>query len=163
MIAVTSDAHLTRTIDAPLDRVWSALTEPAELVSWFWPPAFGTQVELDARPGGTVRIIAPGRLAVRGRCLVADPPHRFAFTWQWDGEELATTVRLDLSSVDDGGTRLTVQHQGFPDDATRDDHVTGWSDCLARLAVALARPEEPGPPSKPGLSPDVRAAPPRIA
>jgi uncharacterized protein YndB with AHSA1/START domain len=135
-----TELRVERTLTAPPERVWRAFTDPAALARWFWPASINTTVSVDLRPGGTLRIEAPGQMAVQGEYTEIDPPRRLAFTWRWDGDPTGTTVRLDLSPVDDG-TQLVLVHKGFPDERTRADHATGWSDCLDRLPGFLAGAE----------------------
>jgi glutathione S-transferase len=128
---------MDRMLAASPMRVWHALTDPDALTRWFWPAALHPVAEVDLRPGGKLRIEAPGQMAVEGEFLRIDEPRVLEFTWCWDGEDLVTTVRVELSAVD-GGTRLVLHHGGFPDDGQRDSHATGWSDCLARLPGYLS-------------------------
>src|SRR5438128_5695654 len=45
---------ITRTFDAPRDKVWKAWTEREQLLQWFGPKGFKmTTAKLDLRPGGT--------------------------------------------------------------------------------------------------------------
>src|SRR5215471_8905216 len=45
---------ISRTFDAPLDRVWKAWTVSEELEKWFGPKGFKLEIAtLDFRPGGT--------------------------------------------------------------------------------------------------------------
>ena len=51
------DLVLERTIDAPIDLVWKAYTDPNHLKKWFAPRPFEiTECELDLKPGGIFRI-----------------------------------------------------------------------------------------------------------
>ena len=51
------DLVLERTIEAPIDLVWKAYTDPNHLKQWFAPKPYEiTECELDLRPGGTFRI-----------------------------------------------------------------------------------------------------------
>lgn len=51
------DLVLERTLDAPLDLVWKAYTDPEQLKQWFAPRPYQiTECELDLRPGGIFRI-----------------------------------------------------------------------------------------------------------
>ncbi|HEY1143923.1 MAG TPA: SRPBCC family protein [Sphingomicrobium sp.] len=51
------DLVLERTIDAPIDLVWKAYTNPEHLKRWFAPRPYEiTECELDLRPGGVFRI-----------------------------------------------------------------------------------------------------------
>ena len=55
------DLVLERTIDAPIDLVWRAYTDPEHLKQWFAPKPYEiTECELDLTPGGTFRIRMTG-------------------------------------------------------------------------------------------------------
>jgi uncharacterized protein YndB with AHSA1/START domain len=51
------DLVLERTLDAPVNLVWKAYTDPQHLKQWFAPKPYEiTECELDLRPGGIFRI-----------------------------------------------------------------------------------------------------------
>ena len=51
------DLVLERTLDAPIDLVWKAYTDPEHLKQWFSPKPYEiSECELDLRPGGIFRI-----------------------------------------------------------------------------------------------------------
>jgi uncharacterized protein YndB with AHSA1/START domain len=51
------DLVLERTLDAPLDLVWKAYTDPNHLKQWFAPKPYQiSEIDLDLRPGGIFRI-----------------------------------------------------------------------------------------------------------
>jgi uncharacterized protein YndB with AHSA1/START domain len=128
------DLTVRRTLPFPVESVWRALTDPGALAAWFWPAGFGVVAQTDPRPDGAYRIASPDKgMAVGGRYLSVEPGTRLTFTWQWDDEDLVTTVTITLAP----DTELTLTHEGFPDEAQRDNHVTGWSDCLDRLPAWL--------------------------
>ena len=55
------DLVLERTLDAPIDLVWNAYTDPDHLKQWFAPRPYQiTECELDLRPGGIFRIRMTG-------------------------------------------------------------------------------------------------------
>lgn len=55
------DLVLERTIDAPLDLVWKAYTDPEHLKRWFAPKPYEiSELELDLKPGGIFRIRMTG-------------------------------------------------------------------------------------------------------
>jgi uncharacterized protein YndB with AHSA1/START domain len=135
---MTTELHIRRTLTAPPDRVWRALTDPAALAAWFWPRRFAPTAEVDLRVGGRYRIAGPGvGLAVAGEYVTVEPPQRLVFTWRWDGEPDETLVTVVLTANGEH-TDLAVTHERFTGDAQRDDHAKGWSDCLDRLPAWLA-------------------------
>ena len=55
------DLVLERTLDAPIDLVWTAYTDPDHIKQWFAPRPYQiTECELDLRPGGIFRIRMTG-------------------------------------------------------------------------------------------------------
>ena len=60
-MAEGNDLVLERTLDAPVELVWEAYTNPEHLKRWFAPKPFElTECELDLRPGGIFRIRMTG-------------------------------------------------------------------------------------------------------
>jgi uncharacterized protein YndB with AHSA1/START domain len=135
---MAAELRLRRTFAAPPERVWQALTDAEALAAWFWPRRLDPTAEADPRVGGRYRIAGPAAgMAVAGEYLELEPPRRLACTWSWDGEDEVTRVTVELAPVE-GGTGLELRHEGFADDAARDQHVQGWADCLDRLPGWLA-------------------------
>jgi uncharacterized protein YndB with AHSA1/START domain len=132
------ELRMRRRFAAGADQVWQGLTSPAAIEQWFWPARFATKAEADVKVGGRLRIDGmAGGIAVSGRYVTIEPPRLLSFTWIWDGEPEQTLVTAELAEAD-GQTELELAHGGFANEAARDDHVTGWSDCLDRLAAWLS-------------------------
>ena len=118
-------------LDAEQERVWRALTDPAELAAWFWPPRLAAEVTMEPTAGAAWRIASPvAGMAVGGTVLEADALGRIRFTWVWDGEQRAEPSEV----VIDVGPELTLTHTGLADGEEVANHEQGWQDCLARLA-----------------------------
>lgn len=132
-----TDIEVSRRLTASRERVWQALSSPAEFVAWFWPPRLQAIGDLDARVGGVWRIASEvAGFGVSGVFTAVDEPTLLAFTWRWDGDREETLVTVTI--VDDGdGTLLTVAHEGFATAEDAGSHVEGWSDCLDRLVASL--------------------------
>lgn len=120
-------------VDAPRDRVWRLLTDPAELPRW-WPDA----AELEPGLGGRIVLdFGPGN--VSGEITQWEPPGAFGFTWEasnMPGVRLHVSFTVD--DLGDGRSRVSVVHSGFeaaPAEA-RDAVVAGWDRFLPRLAEA---------------------------
>jgi len=134
------ELRLHRTLKAPAEQVWQALTDASALTAWFWPERLATTAQADPRTGGHYRIASPAAgMAVAGEYRVLDRPHRLCFTWQWDGDPDRTLVTIDLTPSGDE-TALNLVHSRFTSDTDRDNHIKGWSDCLDRLPGWLASP-----------------------
>ena len=108
------------------DKVWRALTEPAELAAWF-----PTTIEGERRAGASLRFSFPeNRIpAFEGEMLAYEPPSMMEFRWGPD------VVRIELRAVS-GGTELTLldtlEERGK---AARDG--AGWHSCLDALEASL--------------------------
>ena len=52
-----TDLVLERTLDAPIDLVWEAYTNPEHIKQWFAPRPYQiSEIDLDLKPGGIFRI-----------------------------------------------------------------------------------------------------------
>jgi uncharacterized protein YndB with AHSA1/START domain len=133
-------------IAAPPQKVWTALTDPDQLASWW-----GSDEEyrtydwrLELRPGAAWSCQArnaSGHLSgVSGTVLEADPPRTLAYTWKpsWQSTP-ETTVRYTLTPTDRGGTLVEVHHTGFEDAESRQEHEQGWRRVLTWLSQKGAR------------------------
>ena len=115
----------------PPERVWRALTDPAELSAWLLPNDFeaepGHRFSFDARPELGIII---------GDVLDAEPPR--LLRCQWAGAFGDTIVTFELAP-EGSGTRLHVTHRGWTDDfrGYRDGFDGGWQDKLATDLPAL--------------------------
>jgi uncharacterized protein YndB with AHSA1/START domain len=117
---------ITRTLDAPRDLVWKALTEPERLEHWWGPKGFTSSVhKLELRPGGTFlfchrssegremwgkwvyrEIVAPERLVVVSSFTDKNGnPTRHPFNPNWPLELLTTSTFTEQP----GRTTLTVR------------------------------------------------------
>lgn len=108
-------------IDAPVERVWRALTEAAELERWF---------PLDARvtpgEGGAVWMSWRNEYAAESKILEWDPPHRLVTSWGWHEEDVAPAQRTEYVLEGKGGrTLVRVTTSGFPTDPSWDGWVEG--------------------------------------
>jgi uncharacterized protein YndB with AHSA1/START domain len=112
--------RIERRLDHSVERVWRAISEPAELARWFlapvqWRPELGEVFEGE---GG------------RGEITELAPPRRIAWVW---GDEL---FRFELSPEGDGC--LLVFTHVFDDRALGAQHAAGWEIYLNRLDAHLA-------------------------
>jgi uncharacterized protein YndB with AHSA1/START domain len=138
--------ELSCTLDASRERVFEALTDPAELVTWWGPSGFTTpEVELDLRIGGRYRLgMQPpdGELFhLAGEFLGIDPPTRLAYSFWWeepDPDDRETVVRLSLDTVTDR-TLLSLWQGTFATESRLALHQSGWTDSFAKLSDRLSR------------------------
>ena len=144
MEATTINKHavrLTRRYPAAPERVFDALVNPSSLAKWFAPnDEMSVDAEFDPVPGGRYRVEMHHMLGnvytVNGVYETVDAPNKLVFTWQWEDEPMSeigeSRVTFLLKPID-GGTELTLVHDGFPVKEAADNHNKGWSGCLWRM------------------------------
>jgi len=124
----TDRIEKTVALQAPLERVWQAISDAREFGSWFGmaldgPFVAGTRVLGTITPTQVDPAVAATQAPFAGTPVVLDveavePMRRFAYRWSPDiGDDGAThgtttLVTFELEPVD-GGTRLTITESGF--------------------------------------------------
>ena len=134
---------LHRMIDAPVEAVYGAWTEPEMLCRWLAPDnAQVVRAVAEVAVGGTFLVEMQGadrrRWLTRGLYREVVPHRRLVHTWRWEGSEIETLVTVEFEPVSLGRTGLTLTHARFAEDESRDEHVRGWTGCLARLEALWA-------------------------
>jgi uncharacterized protein YndB with AHSA1/START domain len=112
--------RLERRLPHSVERVWRAVTEPAELARWFVAPVAWTPVAGEVfRAAGEV-----------GHITALDPPH--ALEWTWGVER----CRFDLTSDGDGCV-LAFTHVFNAELGPGWQHAAGWETYFNRLDAHL--------------------------
>jgi uncharacterized protein YndB with AHSA1/START domain len=136
----TSDTIIQEiAIKAPAERIFEALTNPAQRVKWWGAEGRfqTTQMESDLRPGGKWMMRGLGMggkpFAVTGEYRQIERPRLLIFTWLPDWQEGAqeTQVRFDLEEKG-GVTLVRLTHSGLTSESSRASH-RGWPQVLAWL------------------------------
>ncbi len=138
-----SHAH-ELSLEAPPERVWQAITDPAELPRWF-------PLEAAARPGqgGVLTYRWGPDISIDCRIEVWDPPRHLRTTWfepvdpsdpaGASGAPLAVDWQIDGRA---GRSVLRLVHSGFGHDAQADEEFDGtrrgWTFELSSLKHYLA-------------------------
>ena len=110
------DIHLTleRVIDAPVQRVYAAWTDPELLKQWLAPgDAVASRAVADTVVGGTFLIEMRGtdgqRWLARGVYREVAPLRRLVHTWRWEGSDIET---LSSSRTPGAGRSATTSTSG---------------------------------------------------
>jgi uncharacterized protein YndB with AHSA1/START domain len=141
--------HLERTYDAPVGRVWKALTDEKAKAKWFGGPPERWQLlerHMDVRVGGTER--AKGRweggVVSTFDAIYHDvvPNERLVYSYvmHLDDRKISVSLATMQLTADGGKTTLKVSEQGAfldgYDDGGSREHGTGF--LLDALGVSLA-------------------------
>ncbi len=143
--------ELTRVIRTSRVKVYEAWTRPEVLQQWFGPGQMVVpSARLDAREGGEYAIemagsgscedqspAATGSRFIRGVYQQVVPNERLQFTWRadWSGDE-TSLVTISFRDVE-GGTEITLKHERFATESSRDGHEKGWGASLSKMATLL--------------------------
>ena len=143
MPTTVDEIRTDTTIDAPIERVWQAITTPSEIKQWF----FGVDTEADWRPGG--RLVHRGEYQGKpyldkGEIVEFKRPRRLVHT-HWsdvsglpDVPEHYQRVAWELVPHD-GGTTLTVTEHNLPSADAAKTSEQGWTGALQALKELLER------------------------
>lgn len=128
----------------PVERVWHAISDPAEMARWFpsnveGERAVGAQLSFvdDAQRDAARAAGEPTRddgPMFRGTVLVHDPPNVFSFTW---GSEV---IRMEL--LPDGADTVLVFTQILSHQSVAARNGSGWHMCLGALDRLLDTPSD---------------------
>ena len=124
---------IERTYQAPVDRVWKAITNKDEMKQWYFDlaefkPEVGFEFQFEGGKEGRVYVhllkiteVVPGR--------------RLQYSWQYKGYEGLSYVTFELFAEGDK-TRLRLTHEGletFPQevaDLKRENFFKGWTSLI---------------------------------
>ena len=123
---------LERTFDAPVARVWKALTEVDQMRVWYFDlnefrPEVGFEFGFVVEHEGNI---------YDHRCKITEviPQKKIAYTWRYHGHEGDSLVTFELFPEGDK-TRLKLTHEGldtFPKTAAfaRENFEKGWTQII---------------------------------
>lgn len=131
-------------IAAPVEKVWTAVTEPEHISTWFGRAEFtGSGV------GASGTLTFPDNPPVPIRVEAMDPPRTVSYRWGNDAASGSTATEVDDHSTvftftlepQADGTRLTVVESGFEHTsdpaANLEDHRGGWNSELDKLVAVV--------------------------
>ena len=142
------EIRLEREFDAPRERVFAVMIDPALISEWWGPRGTTTTVdEMDVRPGGAWRYVVRNQdgseTAFRGIYREIAAPERIVQTFEWEG--MPGYVSVDSAVLEDLGERTRlVTTSLFHTIEERDGMLAsgmegGAGDTYNRLEELLAR------------------------
>ncbi|TDH20639.1 SRPBCC domain-containing protein [Segetibacter sp. 3557_3] len=123
---------IERTYQAPISKVWEAITNKAQMKQWYFDLAeFKPEVGFEFSFEG-----GPEDRQYLHRCRVTEviPGKKLAYTWRYEGYDGDSLVTWELFN-EAGATRLRLTHAGletFPanPDFAKTNFVQGWTDLI---------------------------------
>ena len=132
---------MERTLDAPVERVWTALTDVNEMRQWYFDlkefkPEIGFEFEFVVEHEGN---------NYHHLCKVTEviPQKKIAYTWRYKGEPGDSLVIFEIFPEGDK-TRLKLTHSGietFPKTPAyaRKNFEAGWTAIATELEQFLGK------------------------
>lgn len=141
-----SQITLTRTIDAHIDDVFSAWTDPALIEQWQ-----ADEAEMDGFEGGEYKFTTfgddedPEDHEVSGEILQFVENEKLVMSWVHrdgegdDAEELLFVLDISFQAIGDDQTKVTLTERGLShsDPESRIFSIEAWSAALEQLAEVL--------------------------
>ena len=134
-------------IAAPPERVFQALIDPRQVLSWWGQAGMYrvTEFASDARIGGKWQSCGTSTdgtsFRVLGEYLEVDPPRALTYTWtaSWTGDA-RTTVRWELEPTS-RGTLVRIRHSGLAGRPELAQSYRGWAMILGWFQAYLEKGE----------------------
>jgi len=140
-----SQITLTRTIDAHIDDVFAAWTDPALIEQWQ-----ADEAELDAFEGGEYKFTTfgdeedPEDHTVSGEILKFVENQRLVMSWvhkdeDEDIDDLIFVLEIDFKALGDEQTQVTITERGLAhsDPESRIFSIEAWSAAMEHLAEVM--------------------------
>ena len=136
---------VTREFKAPCALVFKAWTDPKHMAQWWSPQEVECRsVTAEGRVGGAYRIhmiSEKGDHIAYGIYQEFVPNRRLKFSWQWEHYPMPeSVVTVDFEDLGQN-TRLTLTHEGVPDQEDLDDHSRGWNSALDKFVRLMENHE----------------------
>jgi uncharacterized protein YndB with AHSA1/START domain len=126
---------IERTFNAPVTRVWSAITKVEEMQHWYFEleefkPEVGFEFGFTVEHEG---------MKYSHLCKVTEvsPPRKIAYSWRYEDYEGDSLVTFELFA-EGNKTRLRLTHKGFESfpklpSFARENFEAGWTSITAEL------------------------------
>lgn len=121
-------ATVQRTIRAPPEAAYAALTDPDHLSHWFTQDA-----RADLRIGGRYE----NKDGDRGEFLRLDPPRRIRYTWENPEHAPGTMVEIWIEPKDGAKSLIRLEHSRLKNRGEFEDLKNGWGWALDSLRSYL--------------------------
>ncbi len=134
---------INRRLNAPVERVYAAWTDPAKIVQWFGPSDEMTceVPELELTVGGRYAflMLSPSgdRHCVMGEYREIVENERLVFSWAWESTPERVSQVTVTFRADGDATQLQLTHEQFVDEEARDRHQQGWTPAIDRLVARI--------------------------
>ncbi|MDE1855645.1 MAG: SRPBCC domain-containing protein [Candidatus Micrarchaeota archaeon] len=160
---MAKELHIERTFDAPVVRIWRALTEPREVMKWWGPRGFSAPiVKMDFRVGGkylycmraseeiakamgrqdfwstgTYKEIVPMKKIVVVDSFSDEKGNVVSSAYYGMAGMPMETISTITLEEKGGKTQLTLRYPGVPEGQMLEQAAQGWNESFDKLAESL--------------------------
>lgn len=132
---------VNRVIPVTAERIFNAWLDPTMMARYmaFRPDIQISDARSDARVGGRFHFIVTtgDKNNPHGGTYTTITPHsHLVFTWESPFSAPGSTVDISLRTVA-GGTEVSLTHQRFLSEDSREGHRAGWTGILASLDAMM--------------------------
>ncbi len=125
--------EVRRVVNAPIQRVWDAITNADEVGQWW------AEGVIEPREGGRIKLGLDTTecegLDLDGIVKVWLPPHIFEHTWHEQSDPAMGLVRWDLVELAEGETQITLTNLIPAEDEA--PVIAGWQEIVGGLGTYL--------------------------
>jgi uncharacterized protein YndB with AHSA1/START domain len=134
--------EVSKVISASIDKTFDAWLDAGVLATFILPkPGMpNPEVSVDPVVGGEFEIVmdvGDRKIPHHGVYRQIDRPHTLQFSWNSPFSAENSEVTITFREINPGQTEITLVHQNFPDQESRDNHDTGWSNILDALGAGI--------------------------
>lgn len=147
--------EVSRHVNAPRSAVYQALIDAAAIARWRVPTGMSSHVhEFEAREGGRFRVSltydvpnGTGKSSAHtdtyhGHFVKLVPDEQVVEVFEFESTDAALHGAMTMTTTltdADGGTEVSIRHEGIPDTVPPADNETGTRMALANLAELVER------------------------
>ncbi len=159
----TFDVFVARVLDAPVEEVWKAWSDPEYVMRWWGPTGFTSPgAEIDFRVGGASLVCMRAPAEYGGQDMYhtwtytrIDPHERIEFIQNFadeNGAHLDPAAMgmppgvprevphvITFKAPGDNRTEMTVTEYGYTTEQARDLSRAGMEQCLDKMAAIFAK------------------------
>jgi len=134
----TAPFVIERTLNAPVERIWKAITDPTEMKQWYFDlPTFRPEVGCEFRFEG-----GPPEKCYLHICEVTEVVEnkRLTYSWRYDGYPGLSFVTFELFGEGDK-TRLVLTHSDIESfgtenpDLAKTNFIAGWTHIIGTSLI----------------------------
>ena len=126
------------TINAAVEKVWQAWTDPTLIMKWFGSDPNGEvlQAILDVRPGGSFEVTFKDADGTEHTCSgiynEVQAYNKLTFTWQWKSEPGVESFIILLLNSAGKSTRMHFEHMNIGA-GSKHNYIKGWESTFSKL------------------------------